>query len=46
MSLLGQKRTFAVHKPMSDLHPKADIRRWLVRVSACYAFMSPRPSNR
>ena len=26
MSALGQKQTFAVHKPMSALHPKADVR--------------------
>jgi hypothetical protein len=25
MSALGQKRTFAVHKPMSALPPKADM---------------------
>ena len=25
MSALGQKQTFAVHKPMSALHPKADM---------------------
>ena len=26
MSALGQKQTFAMHKPMSALHPKADVR--------------------
>src|SRR5262249_6477031 len=25
MSALGQKQTFALHQPMSALHPKADI---------------------
>src|SRR5262245_54735067 len=33
MSVLGQKQTFALHQPMSALHPKADIRSALADVS-------------
>ena len=45
MSALGQKQTYAVHKPMSALPPKADSCSALADVRAAYARHVRKPTK-